>query len=664
MIRQSDMINRASELRRSSSANRLRRVPSLVGPVTYRYNIRTHTTRLQKLTKTFEAYNLTLKTTASVVVGLTVGLLCRPYTKGWTERQFMYIEFPGELYLRFLKLMIIPLLVSNVIVSFGKIHSKIIGHLGRVSTLLYLCSNLIAIIVGILIVLIICPGCKQSQHNHEQNSRLKETVINENNRPAYLNEYHDSIDRYRDYHPMFYHTSGGGNSVDDQVTRSVADRTLDERVEVGEEKKVLVLESEDGKAHRSVAFASTRFNHGATDKIAIGPVQTRARPSVQQTSGISTKLPTDVLLDVLRNLVPDSIIGATMQQTRTRLFPPQGLVLLKNGSTDPPPSHWPMGHEMMNQSNIIGLLAVSVFIGVVLSNMEEAAAPLINLCECVAELSLRISMTVINLSPYCIMFLLIGQVARARDLSLMAGELCFYCLTILIGLVIHSLVIMPLIFYSITRRSPIDFFFGMIEALVASLATSSSSASMALTLRCLSDLKLHPTIVRAFGPLGLVFNMNGTTIYEVIGAIFIAQTLNVSLPITSILLIGLSSIVASFSTSGIPSSGLITMVIVLDTVNLPSLRLSLIYIVDFIIDRLRTVVNVWTGAIVCGIINSICPESQFEHCSENEKSMNIKGPAKGLMGTRHEQKQGQKASEPPQVICVTITPPGDESSSM
>lgn len=567
----------------------------------------------------------------------------------------MYIELPGELYLRFLKLTIIPLLVSNVILSFGRIQSKITTHLGKVSSLLYLGSNLLAIIVAILLVFLISPGCKQDQT--EQHMRLPESVINNNHiRPSYLN---DLSDRYRGHRPTFQNTFTNTDPDPYQVFKPASEKVIDASSFIADE--TLSLSIKDAKSSLAMEL-STNFKETNGEKSRIRPVKANGADS-QQLS-ISTKLPIDVLLDVLRNLVPDSIIGATMQQQRTRLRPPSDVVLLKNGSTEPPPSHWPLEHEMIGQSNIIGLLAISVLTGVVLSQMEDAGSPVLDLCECVAELSLRISMMAINLSPFCIMFLLIGQVARARDLSLMAGELCFYCSTVILGLLIHGFILAPLLYYFITKQSPIEFLTGMVEALVASFATSSSSASMALTLRCLSDLKLHPVIVRAFGPLGLVFNMNGTTIYEVIGTIFIAQTLNVSLPFTSVVLIGLSSIVASLNTSGIPSSGLMTMVIVLDTINLPVLQLSLLYIVDFIIDRFRTVINVWTGAIVCGIINSICPESWFETKSEQETSKSSQKLGNSFFKFDRSDNRGREpeVKEELQVISVTITPPQETSS--
>lgn len=385
--------------------------------------------------------------------------------------------------------------------------------------------------------------------------------------------------------------------------------------------------------------------------------------------GLSTKLPIDVILDVLRNLVPDSLVGAALQQTRTRLFAPRELILYKNGTLDPKPSSWPMGHDIVDQANIIGLLAMSVLTGIVLSHMEEASRPMLDLCSCISELSLRIGMKAINLAPICIMFLLIGQLARSRDLSSVAGELIMYTTTVIVALLFHGFVLLPLIYYLITKRSPLTFFLGMLEALVASFATSSSSATMALMLNCLSDMKLNMVIVRAFGPLGSVFNMNGTAIYEAIAVIFIAQTLGVSLPLTSLLLVGLSSAVASLSTSGIPSSGLMTMVIVLNAINMPVLQLSLIYIVDFIIDRFRTVVNVWSGAIVCGIIDHICPEHLFEEEMKPEKyreMLKYRMSRSGSMGAHRKSvalgvgggTSGEEQAKP-QVISVTITPPSE-----
>lgn len=633
---------------------------------------------MQKLTKAFQVYRLMTLTLVCVVAGIIIGLVCRPYAKTWSERNFMYIELPGELYLRFLKLMIIPLLVSNVILSFGTIQGKVSSRLGKVAGLLYLTSNLVAITLAILTAVIISPGGthKPMAIRHQDSNHM----INEYNKITnnqYYQEYHDSIARYREYHPMFYHTNSEEypqlqdrrakrsfvvesgtrleNSTNERVESASKDQILQRRPESTSTEAMIDLDNDDQNL-TSVDLSNDLAN--LVKSIEIGSDSSREINRI----GLSTKLPIDVVLDVLRNVIPDSLIGATLQQSRTRLFTPKELKIEKNGTTNPPPFTWQMGHEMVNQPNVIGLLSMSVLAGVVLSHMGEASKPLLDLCSCISELSLRIGMKAIHIAPICIMFLLIGQISRAHDLGSIAGELFMYVITVIIALFIHGFIFLPIVYYSITKRSPLEFFKGLAQALVASFATSSSSATMALVLNCLSDLELNMIIVRAFGPLGSVFNMNGTSIFEAVAAIFIAQTLGVNLPATSLLLIGLCSAIASLSTSGIPSSGMMTMVIVLNAINLPVLELSLVYIVDFIIDRFRTVINVWSGAVVCGLINHICPEELFEEemAPEKYREMVKYRDSRASLSSR----KGSQVEDKPQVISVTITPPPVESSDI
>lgn len=720
-------MNTLPESSRRSSVCRLKPAPNITHPITFHYEIQHHTTRMQKLTKAFKVYRLTVLTLICVLAGLVIGLISRTFAKNWTERQFMYIELPGELYLRLLKLMIIPLIVSNVILSFGTIHGKLSSHLAKVASFLYLGSNLMAITVAIVLALLIFPFKKPIIGGNLATNPLQNVIQIDNHH--YFTEYHDSIKRYREYHPMFYHTDKNEPNMRVQQSKISNEKgpNLEQEQQFRRGRLNLTNSNEDDTQNQKQNLSTSHFSSSPTTSINTEIVtspnlakqdqdqlssSTQTKPSADQSYrgpsyryaqaennnnydtenndeptrefvrlvstkhggdntqninqnnhiALSTKLPMDVLLDVFRNLIPDSIIGATLQQARTRLFAPIGLVILKNGSTDPPPSSWPMGHEVVDQANIIGLLAMSVMTGVILSHMEEASKPMLDLCACVSELSLRIGMIAINLTPFCIMFLLIGQIARARNLSSMAGELFMYSITVISALLIYGFVLLPLVYYLITKKSPIKFLFSLLEALIASFATSSSSATMPLLLNCLVDLELNPVIVRAFGPLGSVFNMNGTAIYEAIGAIFIAKTLGVQLPLTSLLLVGLSSSVASLSTTGIPSSGMMTMVIVLNAINLPVLQLSLIYIVDFIIDRFRTVINVWSGAIVCGLIDHICPEHLFEEEMKPEKYQEMvkyRGSRATLTSRRSLANSDENLK--PQVISVTITPPSENS---
>lgn len=600
----------------------------------------------------------------------------------------MYVEIPGELYLRLLKLIIIPLLVSNVILSFGTLKGKLSSQLGKIAGFLYLSTNLMAIIIAIVLVLLICPGKKPEAPTEGSTKSDSDTTVkppksylqldnsllfhHHYHRRYSNNEYHDSMRRFKNYRPLFLNRDQYVEIPDVLIRKNSPMHSwahTTKTTTTNDTIITLIEVSEFAHQHQhSMPNPILQPEQVAEHLLAKVPNRNASMfNSDDHRFGLNTKLPVDVLLDMLRNLVPDSIIGATLQQSRTRLYAPLGLVIGINGSTNPPPSRWPIGHEMVDQANIIGLLAISVLTGVVLSHMESASRPLLDLCACISELSLRIGMMATNLAPFCIMFLLIGQVARARDLGSVAGELFMYTLTVIIALILFGFVLMPLLYYLILKRSPVEFLLNMHEAMVSSFATSSSSASMALMLNCLNKMEMNPVIVGAFGPLGSVFNMNGTAIFEAIGAIFIAQTLGLTLPPTSLLLVGLSSAVASFSTSGIPSSGMMTMVIVLNAINLPVLQLSLIYIVDFIIDRFRTVVNVWSGAVVCALIDHICPKDLFEDEMEPHTYREImdkyRSANKSLVSKIKTSSKKETAATfvKPQFISVTITPPDNNN---
>uniref|UniRef100_A0A8B9G9M0 Amino acid transporter n=1 Tax=Amazona collaria TaxID=241587 RepID=A0A8B9G9M0_9PSIT len=216
----------------------------------------------------------------------------------------------------------------------------------------------------------------------------------------------------------------------------------------------------------------------------------------------------------------------------------------------------------------------------------------------------------IRYAPLGILFLIAGKIVEMEDVGVIGGQLAMYTVTVIIGLLIHAVIVLPLLYFLITRKNPWVFIGGLIQALVTALGTSSSSATLPVTFKCLEEINgVDKRVTRFVLPVGATINMDGTALYEALAAIFIAQVNNFDLNFGQIITISITATAASIGAAGIPQAGLVTMVIVLTSVGLPTDDITLIIAVDWFLDRLRTTTNVLGDSIGAGIV---------EHLSQHE----------------------------------------------
>ncbi|KAK5859544.1 hypothetical protein PBY51_021096 [Eleginops maclovinus] len=455
----------------------------------------------------------------AVVIGCLLGFFLRG--KQLSEQEVKYFQFPGELLMRMLKMLILPLVVSSLMSGLAALDAKCSSRLGIMTISYYLWTTFVAVVVGILMVYIIHPGGAAQKEDSDESKK-----------------------------PM---TSSA-----------------------------------------------------------------------------------DALLDLIRNMFPANLVQATFQQYRTQRVPelipkPTVAQLLDetttrrvyiygiqddNGTdiqnfsldlTPPPDVIMKTSPGTSEGMNVLGIVIFSATMGIMLGRMGPNGSALVNFCQSVNEAVLKIVAIVIWYFPFGIVFLVAGKILEMDDPSAMGKKLGFYAITVVMGLVLHGLFILPAMYFFITKKSPIVYIRGILQALLISLATSSSSATLPITFKCLLENNhIDRRIIRFVLPVGATINMDGTALYEAVAAIFIAQVNNYELDFGQIITISITATAASIGAAGIPQAGLVTMVIVLTSVGLPTDDITLIIAVDWALDRFRTMVNVMGDALATGIMAHIC----------------------------------------------------------
>lgn len=310
----------------------------------------------------------------------------------------------------------------------------------------------------------------------------------------------------------------------------------------------------------------------------------------------------DTLMDLVRNLFPPNIIQAATEQVKTELIYPGATG--PNDSIQEGDKHtWNFQTMWAPNTNILGLVVFSLVFGIAIACVGEQAQPILSFFESLVSVMMVITGWIINLAPVGVMFLVAGQIIEMKDMAKTFESLAWYFGTVVAGLAIHGGIVLPAIYGIMTRTLPFRFISNMGNALATAFGTASSAATLPVTIEALEHKNnIDPRITRFILPIGATINMDGTALYEAIAALFIAQVRNVELSVGSVIAVSITATAASIGAAGIPQAGLVTMVMVLDTVGLPSNDIALILAVDWLLDRFRTAVNVLGDAIGAGIV--------------------------------------------------------------
>ncbi|XP_028856051.1 excitatory amino acid transporter 4 isoform X1 [Denticeps clupeoides] len=453
-----------------------------------------------------------LFTVAAVALGVVLGFGLRPYKL--SIREVKYFSFPGELLMRMLQMLVLPLIVSSLVTGISSLDSKASGKMGVWAVIYYMVTTFIAVFIGIIMVVIIRPG-KGNRDSPVSSSGNIEPV--------------QAADAFLD------------------LIRNMFPPNLVEAC---------------FKQYKTV-YKKTVFTKNMT--IALNMTD----------ANITESNSTSNLTQVLQ----------TIQETVEEMVPMPG----SSGGV-----------------NALGLVVFSMCFGLVIGNMKQQGHALREFFDSLNNAIMHLVSIIIWYAPVGILFLIAGKIVEMKDLAEVGGQLGMYTVSVIVGLLFHGLVVLPLLYFLVTRKNPYSFIGGLLQALITALGTSSSSATLPITFRCLEENNhVDKRVTRFVLPVGATINMDGTALYEAVAAIFIAQVNNMELDFGQILTISITATAASIGAAGIPQAGLVTMVIVLTSVGLPTEDITLIIAVDWFLDRLRTTTNVLGDSLGAGIVEHL-----------------------------------------------------------
>ena len=264
-----------------------------------------------------------------------------------------------------------------------------------------------------------------------------------------------------------------------------------------------------------------------------------------------------------------------------------------------------------NNRNMLQVVFVAIIVGIALIQIpKEKARPVLEFMEGVNDLVIKLVDNIMLMAPIGVFALIADTITSVAGNNLqnvleLLGALGFYMLAVIIGLILQMVITYTSVLKIFSKMSLKKFYQGIAPAQLLAFSTSSSGATLPVTMeRCEDELGVSEDVSSFVLPLGATINMDGTALYQAVAAVFIAQTLGMDLTIGAQLTIVLTAVLASIGTAAVPGAGIIMLVIILEAIGVPSAGIALILGVDRILDMMRTVTNVTGDASVAVAVAS------------------------------------------------------------
>ncbi|XP_050668695.1 excitatory amino acid transporter isoform X2 [Leptidea sinapis] len=425
-------------------------------------------------------------TLAGVISGITVGFGLRPYNLG--PNALVIISYPGELFMRLLKLMILPLIIASLIAGSASLNAKMSGKIAIRTLLYFVLTSMFNAFLGILVAVLIHPGQSDFKDNYEK------------------------VVHNRDHNIL------------------------------------------------------------------------------------------DSLLDIGRNIFPDNIVQAAFQQAYTVYVEPEN-VFVNNSAAHESERVLVRMVKYRSGTNTLGLVFFCLVFGSLLGTLGAKGQVVVDFFQAIFEVIMKMVTGVMWFTPIGVSSVIAGKILGVENVAEVMSQLGWFITTVSVGVFLYQLIVMQLLYFLFLGKNPYKFYWGLSHAMLTASATASTAAALPITFRAMEGpLRIDTRITRFVLPIGCNINMDGTALFLAVASVFICQLNNMRLGFAQLATIFLTSTAASLSSASVPSAAMVLLLVVLAAVDAPTHDVSLLFAVDWLVDRIRTTNNMlgdcYTAAIV------------------------------------------------------------------
>merc|ERR1719369_1289543 len=430
-------------------------------------------------TKAWLKENLLLCLTfTGVISGFVLGIFLRTFEP--SMETILLVSYPGELFMRLLKLMILPLIIASLITGASSLNAKMNGMIALRTIVFFIITSLLSACVGLVMVLTIHPG------DHQTKALL-----------------------------------GSGTT---------------------EEKKIDMI---------------------------------------------------DNFLDLGRNLIPDNLFRAAFQTAGTKYISDSGMEDMTKILS------------YRSGTNTLGIIFFCLTFGTVLGSLGKKGAPVVDFFKVIDEVIMKMVNAIMWASPVGIGSVICAKILGVANLASVMSQLAMFIATVCSGIFLYQFTFLMAIYFVFTRKNPFRFWWNLFQSWMTAFAIASTAAALPITFRCMEKNRVDPRISKFVLPIGATVNMDGTALFVTVASIFIAQMNNIELNAGQLATVVLTSTAASIASASVPSAALVLMLIVLSAIDAPYRDVSLLWAIDWFVDRCRTTNNMLGDAYGAAVVEAL-----------------------------------------------------------